>query len=224
MRRRRRQPRRQPSPVARTGDAHLRTLPELVRLPRRSPLHPELARALATADALHVLHSDLEPVPVRATSTTIQSGCYRLRDRDPIDLRVSRRHGRVALSFLHELGHFVDHQLGHELGPTWASGTHEAFAGWREAASRLPSRLSAGAARSRRRYFTSSKEVWARSYAQAVIALGEDPWLHGHLGALIDADDAFVWPAVEFAPVAEQVAQTFERLGLRRGVPSVAAA
>ena len=105
----------------------------MLRLPRRSPLYPELARALAAASALHVLHSDLEPVPVRATSTTSQSGCYRLRHGDPVDLRISRRHGRVALSFLHELGHFVDHQLGHELGPTWASGQHEAFADWREA-------------------------------------------------------------------------------------------
>ena len=148
---------------------------DVMRLPRRSPLYPELARALAAADALHVLPSDLEPVPVRATSTTSQSGCYRLRHGDPVDLRVSRRHGRVALSFLHELGHFVDHQLGHELGPAWASGHHEAFAGWREAASRLPSRLPAGVGRSRRRYFNSSKEVWARSYAQAVTRSARTP-------------------------------------------------
>ena len=146
--------------------ARLRPLSDVVRLPRRSPLYPELAGALDAASALHVVRSDLRPVPVRATSTTSQSGCYRLRHGDPVDLRVSRRHGRVALSFLHELGHFVDHQLGHELGPDWASGEHEAFAGWRDAASRLPSRLPAGTGRSRRRYFSSSKETWARSYAQ----------------------------------------------------------
>ncbi len=195
---------------------------ELLRLPRRSPLHPELARALAAADALHLLSTDLEPVPVQATSTTSQSGCYRFRRGDPIDLRVSRHHARVALSFLHELGHFVDHQLGHELGPAWASGHHEAFAGWRGAAAPLPSRLPAGVARSRRRYFSSSKELWARSYAQAVIALGHDPSLQGDLARLIDAGDAFVWPAAEFEPVADEVALTFERL--RLGLPAVVAA
>ena len=200
----------------------LRAPSELLRLPRRSPLHPELVRALAAADALHLLSSDLEPVPVQATSTTSQSGCYRFRRGDPIDLRVSRRHDRVALSFLHELGHFVDHQLGHELGPAWASGHHEAFVGWRGAAAQLPSRLPAGVARSRRRYFNSSKEVWARSYAQAVIVLGDDPWLRRDLARLIDVDDAFVWPAAEFAPVADEVALTFERLGLR--LPAVVAA
>src|SRR5688572_3241808 len=157
MRRRRRQP---PPAVARSGEPRVRALTELVRLPRRSPLHPELARALAAADAVHALESDLEPVPVRATSTTSQSGCYRLRDGDPVDLRVSSRHDRLALSFLHELGHFIDHQLGHELGPTWASGRHDAFADWRQAVStlpsRLPSRLPAGVGRTRRRYFDST--------------------------------------------------------------------
>jgi hypothetical protein len=224
MRRRRRQPRRHPPAVTRNGAACLRSPSDLLQLPRRSPLYPELARALGAADALHVLHSDLEPVPVRATSTTSQSGCYRLRHGDPVDLRVSRRHGRVALSFLHELGHFVDHQLSHELGPTWASGHHEAFADWREAASRLPARLPATVGRSRRRYFNSAKEVWARSYAQAVLTRAEDPWLQGHLAGLIDMDDVFVWPAAEFEPVADEVALTFERLGLLRPHPVAAAA
>ena len=106
-----------PATVTRSGEPRLRPLPELMRLPRRSPLYPELARALAAADALHVLRSDLEPVPVRPTSTISQAGCYRLRKGDPVDLRVSRRHGRVALSFLHELGHFFDHQLGSAARP-----------------------------------------------------------------------------------------------------------
>ena len=206
------------------GEPRLRALPELLRLPRRSPLFPELARALAAADALHGLRSDLEPVPVRPTSTTRQSGCYRLRDGDPIDVRVSRRHGRIALSFLHELGHLVDHQLGHELGPSWAAGTHEAFADWREAVASLPSRLPAGAGRSRRRYFDSTKELWARSYAQAVLAGSADPWLRGHLAALLEAHDPFVWPAAAFAPVGEAVATTFGRLGLLRHAAAFAAA
>lgn len=193
-----------------------------MQLPRRSTIYPELAQALAAASSLHVLHSDLEPVPVRATSTTSQSGCYRLRHGDPVDLRVSRRHGRIALSFLHELGHFVDHQLGHELGATWASGQHEAFADWRTAVSQLPSRLPAGVGRSRRRYFNSSKELWARSYAQAVLTRSEDPTLRRALADLIDRDDVFVWPAADFARIAEAIAGTFERLGLLR--PAVAAA
>jgi hypothetical protein len=201
----------------------LRPLADVLRLPRRSPLYPELSRALAAATALHFVHSALEPVPVHATSTTSQSGCYRLRHRDPVDVRVSRRHGRVALSFLHELGHFVDHQLGHELGPTWASGKHEAFADWRETASRLPSRLPAAVGRSRRRYFTSSKETWARSYAQAVLTSSQDPQLEGALAGLIEQDDIFVWPAAEFEPVADAVLRTFARLGLLAAPAAVAA-
>ena len=222
-----RRKRRHPATVSRSGEPRLRPLPELLRLPRRSPLYPELARALAAADALHVLHSDLEPVPVRPTSTTSQAGCYRVRDGDPVDLRVSRRHGRVALSFLHEVGHFVDHQLGAalcpSLGPSWASGHHEEFADWRATAAGLPSRAPAGSGRSRRRYFDSAKEVWARSYAQTVLARSRDPWLQGHLLGLLDNEDTFVWPAAEFAPLAVELERVLERLGLLRAGLAVAA-
>ena len=212
MRRRR----RHPATVPRSGELRLRRLPELVRLPRRSPLYPELARALAAADGLHLLHSDLEPVPVRPTSTISQAGCYRLRKGDPVDLRVSSRHGRVALSFLHEVGHFLDHQLGSELGPSWASGHDESFADWRAVASELPSRVPAGSSRSRRRYFDSAKEVWARSYAQTVLTRSRDPWLQGHLLGLLDMDDMFTWPAAVFEPVADELERVLERLGLLR--------
>jgi hypothetical protein len=195
----------------------------VVALPRRSPLYPELARALAAADAFHLLRSDLHPVPVRPTSTTSQSGCYRLRKGDPVDLRVSRRHGRIALSFLHELGHLVDHQLATEPGNAWASGRHEAFSRWRAAAAALPSRAPAGSGRSRRRYFDSAKEVWARSYAQVMLLRSDDPWLQRHLTGLLDADDVFVWPAADFAPVALEVEGLLDVLGLLRSGVAAAA-
>ena len=72
----------------------------------------------------------------------------------------------------------------------------------------LPSRLPAGVGRSRRRYFTSSKELWARSYAQAVLTRSEDPTLRRALADLIERDDVFVWPAAEFEPVADAIGVT----------------
>ena len=161
---------------------------------------------------------------MRATSTTSQSGCYRLRNGDPVDLRVSRRHDRVALSFLHELGHLVDHQLGRKLGPRWASGADETFADWRRAAKSVPSRLPADVGRSRRRYFQSAKELWARSYAQTVLTRSGDVMLERHLTELVEREDVFVWPADEFAPVADEVELVLARLGLLRGLAPVLAA
>jgi hypothetical protein len=209
--------------VTRSGDPRLRRLTDVIGLPRRSPLYPELAQSLAAADAFHFLHSDLDPVPVRPTSTTSQSGCYRLRKEDPVDLRVSRRHGRIPLSFLHELGHLVDHQLGRQLGNAWASGRHEAFADWRDAAASLPSRAPHRTSRGRRRYFDSPKEVWARGYAQATLMRSADPLLRHHVEELIEADDVFVWPVSDFAPVAREIERVFESLGLLHPGVAVAA-
>jgi hypothetical protein len=208
--------RRYPRCVARDGSARIRTLEDVVALPRRSPLAAELTQALAAASSLHSIRSDLTPVPVRPTATTSEAGAYRFRQREPIDIRVSARSGRVSLGFLHELGHFVDHQLGYDpRNRIWASAIHPTFAAWRAAAAMLAGRPFPGG-RSRKRYFESAHEVWARSYAQTVLLRSGDAALVEQLESLECADDPFVWPAEAFAPVALEVERVFERLGLRQ--------
>src|SRR5919197_2816350 len=208
--------RRYPQCVAREGKTRLRALEDILALPRRSPIAAELARALTAASSLHGLRSDLAPVPVRPTATTSEAGAYRFRKREPIDLRVSARSGRVALGFLHELGHFVDHQLGYDpRNRIWASAIHPAFAAWRAVAATLAGRPFPGG-HSRRRYFESAHEVWARCYAQTVLLRSRDQALARQLETLQRADDPFVWPAEAFEPVALEVERVFERLGLRQ--------
>jgi hypothetical protein len=177
-------------------------------------LAAELERALAAASRLHGLRSDLAPVPVRPTATITEAGAYRYRKKDPIDLRVSRIGGRVALGFLHELGHLVDHQVHHDRrSRVWASAVHPAFADWRAAAALLDTRPLDGG-RSRQRYFQSAHEVWARCYAQTVLLRSDDPVLVRALERLQREQDAHVWSVDEFAPVAIEVQLVFERLGL----------
>lgn len=199
--------------MLRSGEPRLRRLSELVALPRRSPLYPELARALAAADRIHLFATDLLPVPVRPTAATSQSGCYRLREGDPIDLRVSRRHDRVPLSFLHELGHLLDHQLA-PAPRAFASPRLRGFAAWRAAVGELASRAPAQVSRGRQRYLDSWRELWARSYAQTILERSGDPVLTGRLRALQADDDVFVWGASEFEPVAVEVERVLARLGL----------
>lgn len=202
--------------MLRSGDPRPRRLTELVALPRRSPLYPELARALAAADGAHLFTTNLCPVPVRSTAATSQSGCYRMREGDPVDLRVSRRHDRVPLSFLHELGHLLDHQLA-PAPRAFASPRLREFGAWRTAVATLESRAPAHASRGRQRYLDSWRELWARSYAQAIIERSGDPSLTGQLRALQADDDVFVWPAGEFEPVAREVEAVLARLGLVAG-------
>ena len=206
--------RRYPDCVAREGKPRLRALDDVIALPRRSPLMPELERALAAASRLHGLRSDLEPVPVRPTATISESGAYRFRRRDPIDLRVSRIGGRVALGFLHELGHLLDHQIHYDrTSKAWASAVHPSFAGWRAAASGLERRVINGG-HGRQRYFQSAHERWARCYAQTVILRSGDPVLTRQLQKLLRDDDPHVWPDLQFELVAVEVERVFEQLGL----------
>ena len=203
-----------PSCVPREGKPRLRALEDVVALPRRSPLMPELERALGAASRLHGLRSDLEPVPVRPTATISEAGAYRFRKKDPIDLRVSRVGGRVALGFLHELGHLLDHQVSYDRkSRAWASAVHPAFAGWRDAAASLDPRALPGG-HSRQRYFRAAHEVWARCYAQTVLLRSGDRLLERQLEKLQSDDDVHVWPAEQFALVALEVERVFEQLGL----------
>jgi hypothetical protein len=166
------------------------------------------------ASTLHGMLSDLAPVPVRPTATVSEAGAYRFRKKDPIDVRVSRLGGRVALGFLHELGHLLDHQVFYDRKTrTWASAVHVAFTPWRGAAARLDRRPLPGG-RHRQRYFNATHEVWARCYAQTVMLRSGDVVLEGQLTRLQADDDAHVWPAEQFDAVAIEVERVFERLGL----------
>jgi hypothetical protein len=180
----------------------------------RSPLADELSRALAAAAQMHTLTSDLVRVPVRVTSTTSEAGAYRYRRANPIDIRVSSRSGHAATGFLHELAHFVDHQVHYDRrSRVWASAVHPAFAQWRATVAQLAPRPFPGGSH-RRRYFESAQEVWARCYAQTVLARSGDPVLLAQLERLQQVDEPNVWPPGAFDAVAFQVELVFERLGL----------
>src|SRR5262245_8187204 len=201
--------RQYPACVPRAGKPRLRPLEEVVALPRRRPLAGELERALTAASSLHGMLSDLAPVPVRPTATTSEAGAYRFRKKDPIDVRVSRLGGRVALGFLHELGHLLDHQVFYDRKTrTWASAMHVAFTSWRTAAARLERRPLPGG-RHRQRYFNATHEVWARCYAQTVLLRSGDPLLEGQLTMLQNDDDPHVRPPAQFEVVSVQAERGF---------------
>jgi len=163
---------------------------------------------------MHMVKSDLVRVPVRVTSTISEAGAYRYRRANPIDLSVSRHSGHLATGFLHELGHFVDHQVHYDRkSRVWASAVHPAFGHWRAAAAKLNGRPFPGGSY-RQRYFESAQEVWARCYAQTVLMRSGDQFLVHQLERLLAADDPHVWPTPEFEPVARCVEAVFVQLGL----------
>jgi hypothetical protein len=206
--------RRYPECVPRFGPSRVRRLEDVIALPQSGALRAELERALAAASRLHMMRTDLHPVPVRVTRTTSEAGAYRYRRANPIDLRVSSRSGHAATGFLHELAHLVDHQVHYDRrSRVWASAVHPAFAHWRAAAAKLERRPFPGGSH-RQRYFESAQEVWARCYAQTVLFRSDDLLLREQLMRVQAQNDPQVWPAEVFEPVALQVELVFERLGL----------
>ena len=207
-------PRRRLELVPRSGDPRVCALDEVVRVPVRSPIADDLKRGLAAAASLHRIATDLEAVPVRPTATTTEAGVYRYWRHEPIDIRVSRRTNRIASSFLHELGHFFDHQIEYDLDRrAFASAVHPAFAAWRAAVIQL-ARIRLVGAGAAGRTFHSLRELWARSYAQTVLLHSNDPALQTHLEELQRNGDVYVWPQDVFEPVGREVERVFHRLGL----------
>jgi hypothetical protein len=178
------------------------------------PLAGELSACADGASSLHGLLSDLSPVPVRPTATISEAGAYRFRLKDPIDVRVSRLGGRVALGFLHELGHLLDHQVFYDRKTrTWASAMHVAFTSWRTAAARMERRPLPGG-RHRQRYFNATHEVVGALLRADGVAAFRRSAARRQLTNLQAEDDPHVWPAVQFEPVAVEVERVFARLGL----------
>ena len=60
----------------------------------------------------------------------------------------------------------------------------------------------------------SIHEIWARCYAQTVLLRSGDQVLERRLHKLQAEDDAHIWPADQFEPVAVEVERVFARLGL----------
>ena len=159
------------------------------------PDEPALARALAAADSV-LPRTELTALPVVFAG---EAG-YRWQDGRGLWIALSPRSEHVALSFLHELGHAVDHQL---LG--WGSERRGLDAWW-SALSRTRAfrtlRLACSA--DELGYWPTRRESFARSFAQ---------WIAERAGvedvlAEVERRTAGAgrqWAREDFAPVAAEL-------------------
>ena len=157
------------------------------------PDEPELARALSAADLLVPL-TGLAALPVVYAG---EAG-YRWEGARGLWIALSPRSEHAVLSFLHELGHAVDHQL---LG--WGS---ERLDGWWAAVVRTRAfrslRLSCSA--EELAYWPTRRESFARAFAQWV---AERAGLEDVLAEVERRARGAgrQWARADFAPVAAEL-------------------
>jgi len=151
---------------------------------------------------------------VRSPKTANHLGVYRwskkqlgLRDDGPW----------MHLTAVHEIGHYLDHQALGQPG-RYASQTagHPAHAVidlllGTPTVSRI---RGSGISASRRAYFTSRVEVWARAYAQFIAEESGEPALAADLDRVRASVEPWrQWPEAEFAPARQAMREMFQQKG-----------
>lgn len=196
---------------------------------------PPVRAAAGWADEIHALPNIAAQIPVRMgdiPGSPGAAGAY-LRSAqtgEPTDIKVKRLLGnQQAATFLHELGHYIDHAMipgdrGDPLTPL-------AFASEAGNLDEVLGAINASAAAGRLRriraenqhnpaalelldYLERPREQFARAYSQWILARG------GHDDALDALRDGKVgheqWDDADFAPIAAALQRLFERLGWLR--------
>ena len=153
---------------------------------------------------------------------------YRLPSHDPVSIKISSQSRNPALTALHEIGHFIDHQsLNGQKG--YASLFDPLLEKWRlavdgsAATAEISGELVKTNIQSVRKtcgYYLSRQEQWARAYAQYIATRSGDPVLLAQLDAIRTSAHAVYrasqWSDEDFAPIGAAIDELLTGLGLKR--------
>jgi hypothetical protein len=193
-----------------------------------TPFGRRLRSAVKVIEAVHEVR-DLQRIPVEESNSRDFSGEFH-RHRGtgrPVKILVSNRGNHPELSFVHEVGHFLEQTAipGHRWGERdWGFDRH--IGGFVEAVMRtravsaLRTRHDAQQDVGSKRYLAyllSQKELWARSYAQYVATRSGYPVLLAQLenqrSPASPSPIEFQWQDNDFDPVARAIDALFRSIG-----------
>ena len=195
------------------------------------PPNPFGKRLRAAAKAIDSIHGvkGLIRIPVIGTDSRDTNGEFRKHRATgrPIDIHVSKRGSRPELTFVHEIGHFLETTAipGHRYGERdWAFDPY--MAGFVSAVMKTESvaalRKLHGesldpCSRKYLSYLLRVEELWARCYAQYVATRSANPSLSEQLELLrsktCPSPIVSQWWDEEFEPVARAIASLFRSIG-----------
>jgi hypothetical protein len=177
---------------------------------------------IAAVDTAHVLPDHSLPVPVRVSQDLGVLGRYRGHDKDPVEILIQGDVTDPGLTLAHELGHYMDH---HVLPPVGELASQSAaFDPWRQAiaATAVASELLERALNPRIHlvqrpdgslgltidqaadavYYLQVHELFARSYAQWLIAKTGNEALLAQVARAVSFHYPEQWPDDDFAAVS----------------------
>ena len=185
--------------------------------------------AVPAIDQVHTAPA-LPIIPVESSRSSAFQGAYsyRMFSHDAIGIKISSTSKNPALTALHEIGHFIDHQsINGQKG--YASTFDLLLEKWRAAvdASAATAELSGELVRTKIQhvrktcvYYLSRHEQWARAYAQYIATRSGDPALLAQLDAIRTSAHAVYrssqWSDDDFAPIGAAIDELLTTLGLKR--------
>lgn len=232
----------QPKPAQPTGPAGKPIAPAL-KLPKRGDLTRIGRNVLGLIDRVHG-DGELPSIPLVRERKKNYFGSYSYQKASPhnavqISIRTSGFADHPELTLAHEIGHFLDHWgAGKGMHASVAADEFEEFrrvAGRSKAVQEIERLIAARKVsvtlggggtidypidRRYLRYLATTKEVWARAYAQYITLRTGDPTMRSQLNQLRQRLGQVYYPSQwdddDFEPIAEAIDRLMLRLGWRK--------
>jgi SPP1 gp7 family putative phage head morphogenesis protein len=201
------------------------------------------ATAVRTAlDAVAEIHGDgdLPVIPVVPSQAKSYAAAYvrTAQSGKAIEIRVSTSSKLHETNFLHELGHFMDHQTLGDRGRYASDAKHPVMDAWRKAVENSAAvkslretlargtifiegpgktvevKLSSSELANIRDYWLAPHELFARSYAQFIAEKSGRADLRTQLAGKIEAAQRWQqWTPEDFAPIMKEIQALFRMKG-----------
>ena len=169
------------------------------------------------------IHSDgeLPLIPIKSDGGNY-NGVYlsRTMNGDAVGINLSRKNTtHPDLTLAHEIGHFIDHQAFGEKG-VFSSIKSDIFAEWRDAVDNSnATKVINESKTSKKSYYLSKHEQWARSYAQYIATKSNQELLVSQLDN-IRFNDRYPdyyrnsqWENEDFKPIMNAIDNLFLKMG-----------
>ena len=208
-----------PAPAASNAASVKPPVSKALHLYLADPLKSETQHALDIIDSVHT-DGDLIAAPVNhGSGSYLGQMSYDLNPKAAFPISFQMAKGPwPALTMTHEIGHYLDlwaldqnKQFASESSPLlakWRKVT-EASAAYAQIKGKSGFILNA----TRKAYFLSWRELWARSYAQFIASESSDPKLTAQVAKVRDNDPWRQWADDDFSPIADEIRAIFQKKG-----------